>query len=126
MAQVGHEHVPGTRRSGSTGAGREGRSSESISDDTVLLNNGVLTQPSFIYISPQAQTHINWAFNFLFDVLLLFISPLTPNSLAAERATGLIIRYVSTTSIFTRGLSSNRAFDPEQENKLRSLVFSYY
>jgi hypothetical protein len=32
MAHVGHEHVPGTRGSGSTGAGREGRSSESISD----------------------------------------------------------------------------------------------
>lgn len=62
MAPAGHEHVPGTGRSGSTGAGHEGRSSESISDYTVLLNNGVLSEPSFIYISPQVQTHINWTF----------------------------------------------------------------
>jgi hypothetical protein len=64
MAQAGHEHVQGKRRSGSSGAGREGGSSESVSDCTVLLNNGVLSEPSSIYISSQAQTHINWAFNF--------------------------------------------------------------
>jgi hypothetical protein len=54
--EAGHEHVQGTRRSGSIGAGREAGSSELISDYTVLLNNGVLTEPS-IYIFSQAQTH---------------------------------------------------------------------